>query len=247
MLEFLSLDLTDNIAILIIIIMCFFSLFLLNKNKKLKTEIEDLKLGDRILASKFKKMEADVVSIDNISKEDMLVGEHDSMKKDNDIKNDSKILSKEFSISEDVKEIKADIRVRDVNKFKKRDANNKLYSKNVLHDSPKVTSPISLDVEKVSFKADEFVKKDKKRTFNEGKKVDRISASDYLREISNAIADEIKPQTIELTDYEKAQEENAIISYKELLNASKINNNDNIEEETLEFIEELKKFRNSLN
>lgn len=60
------------------------------------------------------------------------------------------------------------------------------------------------------------------------------------------MADELKPQTIELTDYEKDQEENAIISYQELLNVKdKINilNDD----ETVDFIEELKKLRNSLN
>ena len=108
-----------------------------------------------------------------------------------------------------------------------------------MHDSPSITSPISLDVEKVSFNVDEFVKRDKSTS--------EISTSDYLENISNAISEEIKPQTIELTGYEKEQEENAIISYKELLKASKSSNSVNVsQEDTSEFIEELKKLRNSL-
>ena len=69
---------------------------------------------------------------------------------------------------------------------------------------------------------------------------------DYLQEISNKMADELKPQTIELTDYEKMQEENAIISYKELITLKdKIMMLDD-DDETVNFIEELKKLRNSL-
>ena len=60
------------------------------------------------------------------------------------------------------------------------------------------------------------------------------------------MAEELKPQTIELTDYEKEQEDNAIISYKELLNVKdKITMLDD-EEENVNFIEELKNLRNSL-
>ncbi len=71
---------------------------------------------------------------------------------------------------------------------------------------------------------------------------------DYLQEISEKIASELTPHTIELTDYEKQQEEEAIISYQELLKA-KDNNEDNYEnddEEIDSFIDELKKFRTNL-
>lgn len=73
-----------------------------------------------------------------------------------------------------------------------------------------------------------------------------VPNNDYLKELSNKLNEEIKPQTIELTDYEKKQEEQAIISYKELL---KVKTNEEIEiekEDTLNFIEELKSLRNSL-
>ena len=71
---------------------------------------------------------------------------------------------------------------------------------------------------------------------------------DYLQEISEKIASELTPHTIELTDYEKQQEEEAIISYQELLK-TKDNNEDNYEnddEEIDSFIDELKKFRTNL-
>ena len=254
MLEFLSFSLTDNIAIIIIIIMCFFSLFLLSKNKKLKDEIEDLKLGDRILADKYRKVdEENIISIDKISTDNVL--SKDDLVKSSDSLNDSKVSLESFvldgndKVDEIVKKDKSVEKINSTNNKKDRvkdtkivvDSNkhSKPYSKNILHDSPSITSPISLDVEKVSFNVDEFVKRDKSTS--------EISTSDYLENISNAISEEIKPQTIELTGYEKEQEENAIISYKELLKASKSSNSVNVsQEDTSEFIEELKKLRNSL-
>ena len=249
MLEFLSFSLTDNIAIIIIIIMCFFSLFLLSKNKKLKDEIEDLKLGDRILADKYRKVDKeniisiDKISTDNVFSRDDLVKSSDSLN-DSKVSLESSVLDSNDKVDEIVKKDKSVEKINSTNNKKDRvkdtkivvDSNkhSKPYSKNILHDSPSITSPISLDVEKVSFNIDEFVKRDK-------------STSDYLENISNAISEEIKPQTIELTGYEKEQEENAIISYKELLKASKSSNSVNVsQEDTSEFIEELKKLRNSL-
>lgn len=234
--------------------MCFFSLFLLNKNKKLKDEIEDLKLGDRILADKYRKVDKEnIISIDKISTDNVL--SRDDLVKSSDSLNDSKVslessvLDGNDKVDEIVKKDKSVEKINSTNNKKDRvkdtkivvDSNkhSKPYSKNILHDSPSITSPISLDVEKVSFNVDEFVKRDKSTS--------EISTSDYLENISNAISEEIKPQTIELTGYEKEQEENAIISYKELLKASKSSNSVNVsQEDTSEFIEELKKLRNSL-
>ena len=69
---------------------------------------------------------------------------------------------------------------------------------------------------------------------------------DYMKNLSQQLEQEIKPQTIELTDYEKKQEETAIISYKELLSSSK-NQQEKEEYNEKELLEELKKFRNYLN
>ena len=67
---------------------------------------------------------------------------------------------------------------------------------------------------------------------------------DYLEDLSCRLAQEIQPQTIELTDYEKEQEDHAIISYQELLSTKQEILNEREEEK--EFLENLKKFRNHL-
>ena len=67
---------------------------------------------------------------------------------------------------------------------------------------------------------------------------------DYLLNVSKELESSMEPQTIQLTAYEQEQEDNAIISYKELLNVNK--NEKIVNDGTVEFIEELKKFRNNL-
>ena len=93
----------------------------------------------------------------------------------------------------------------------------------------------------VRFDVEDYVRKDK--VVN--RKLDSSDMnSEYLQEVSRELESNMVPQTIKLTDYEQEQEDNAIISYKELLNVNK--NNNVVEDGTLEFIEELKKFRNNL-
>jgi hypothetical protein len=67
-----------------------------------------------------------------------------------------------------------------------------------------------------------------------------------MEEVSKRLEEATDNSPIELTDYEKKQEEEAIISYKEL-----IENKDKIyqitdDEADIEFINELKNFRDSL-
>ena len=65
----------------------------------------------------------------------------------------------------------------------------------------------------------------------------------YLEQVSKKLAEEIEPQTIELTEYEKKQEEEAIISYQELIkNKDRLYKIDD-DEEIDSFIDELKNFR----
>lgn len=76
----------------------------------------------------------------------------------------------------------------------------------------------------------------------------------FVEEISKRMEEEVKPQTIELTEYEQQQEDEAIISYKELMKEKeKFQNIDDEhfeDDEELdsdqEFIEKLKQFRQSL-
>ena len=71
---------------------------------------------------------------------------------------------------------------------------------------------------------------------------------DYLQNLSKKLEEEIKPQTIELTDYEKRQEENAIISYQELLSSheNQAQKEEKYDDEQ-KILEELKRFRDDLN
>ena len=65
----------------------------------------------------------------------------------------------------------------------------------------------------------------------------------FASEIVEKMEEEIKPSNIELTDYERKQEEEAIISYDELLKVKDKIYNITEDEETDEFIDELKSFR----
>jgi len=65
----------------------------------------------------------------------------------------------------------------------------------------------------------------------------------FASEIVEKMEEEIKPSNIELTDYEKKQEEEAIISYDELLKVKDKIYNITEDEETEDFIDELKSFR----
>lgn len=74
-----------------------------------------------------------------------------------------------------------------------------------------------------------------------------VSNQDFIEEISKRLAENTTPQTIELTDYEKRQEEEAIISYQELLKAKDRLYKITDDEEIDTFIDELKEFRTNLN
>lgn len=65
----------------------------------------------------------------------------------------------------------------------------------------------------------------------------------FASEIVEKMEEETKPSNIELTDYEKKQEEEAIISYDELMKVKDKIYNITDDEETDEFIDELKNFR----
>lgn len=70
--------------------------------------------------------------------------------------------------------------------------------------------------------------------------------SNFMEEVSEKLSKEIKPQTIELTDYEQKQEDEAIISYQELLASKDKTFNISDDEEDEDFILALKSFRENL-
>lgn len=259
MLDFLKINIYNNISVLIIIILFFFCLYLQIKNKKLKSEIEDLKLENKQVFNKNKEIKEDIIPIKNISKE---IKEEEKKEQVKEIVKKKEETPKNNQTTKNIKQNsnKKETPKNKIELYQNSTYQNKVqnkysgqkkqaYTKNVLHDSPKITSPVSLNkeqVDKQDFNLNEFIPKEKNNS-RISKKQEQENKHNYLNEISKQIAEELKPQTIELTEYEKEEEENAIISYQELLNVKdKISTTDN-DDETIDFIEELKKLRNSLN
>lgn len=131
------------------------------------------------------------------------------------------------------------------------------YKKNVLREmnSRTQTSPISISSKDVIYNENEndndyndfdelYLREESISPLEEME--DTYEVNDNMKfasEIVQRMEEEIKPSNIELTDYEKKQEEEAIISYDELLKVKDKIYNITEDEETDEFIDELKSFR----
>ena len=102
---------------------------------------------------------------------------------------------------------------------------------------------VKLEQQKLDFEEKEIKKELPKLEENSSS----MSNQEFIEEISKRLAEEVEPQTIELTDYEKRQEEEAIISYKELLKVKDRLYKITDDEEIDTFIDELKEFRTNLN
>lgn len=94
-------------------------------------------------------------------------------------------------------------------------------------------------IEHISFDLSDFVKRDNRNI------QEQDNRNDYLKTVSDKIVQELKPQTVELTDYEKEQEEHAVISYKELLSLKERIELDSVDDD-IRFVEDLKNFRNMI-
>lgn len=97
----------------------------------------------------------------------------------------------------------------------------------------------------------DFIKKERKNGNDikvmTSKDYKKDTKSSYMEDVSKRLEEATNNDPIELTEYEKIQEEQAIISYQELMD-----NKDKIyqltdDEADIEFINELKNFRESLN
>lgn len=233
---FLSIQVTGAYLVLIVV-MFFFCLFMFRQNKFLKNELEKLKRENEAFVLSQNKIkisncnkDIDTVPIQKISEE--IVEKVEKKVSDKKVSN-NKNVNKNVSVDKNNKK------------------ENRLYSgnKNALSNKKQVTSPVFIDndvfdMDKLSFDLNEFIKKEKKVV---PKIKENVTSSDYLQEISDKLSGEIESKTIELTDYEKKQEESAIISYQELLNVKDRLQTVDDEDETVDFLEELKSFRNSLN
>ncbi len=131
------------------------------------------------------------------------------------------------------------------------------YKKNVLREmnARMQTSPISIRSDDVIYNTNDSYSEDydldevylREESVSPLESMeDSFEVSDNMRfasEIVERMEEEIKPSNIELTDYEKKQEEEAIISYDELLKVKDRIYNLTEDEETDEFIDQLKSFR----
>lgn len=159
-----------------------------------------------------------------------------------------------------------------LNKFEeeKEEPKNNLYSKNILNEvgTKEQTSPLTvgktsyIDEDQIQkLKPIEILEEDNYGDESEEEPLDEEeNNTSFVEEISKQIEKDLEPKTIELTDFERRQEEDAIISYDELIkNKSRSSryvkedellNQDNTYEFTTEdddeFLKELKSFRNDL-
>ena len=194
---------------LLCIIMFFFCLYFYNEQKKLKQRILELEEETKkILERKILTSKQDIVSIDKLS-----IEEKEQPKKETIIEQ-PKVQKENITNSIKYEKYKAKpIYSYDIpNDYK---INNKVEENNI---STSIFNPA------------DFINN---RKYNTTSILNNNTSTDYLKELSNKLNEEVTPKTIELTDYEKEQEEHAIISYKELLS---LKNNLNIIDDEKETI-----------
>lgn len=229
------------IVVFLFVFLITLTIVLIIKNKKLIKTLKE----DSVVVN-----DNDIINTTNIDNSNNNISivenqDRDFSKVDN--------INNEESIKE---EVKKEIEVKE--EVKK---DNGLYQKNVLREmsmkSP--TSPINIE------KREEYVKKEDLSNFDFNKYDNglgmQVESSDvspleemedyyevndnmkFASEIVERMNEEISPSNIELTEFEKKQEEEAIISYDELLKVKDKIYNITDDEETDEFIDELKSFR----
>lgn len=222
------------IIIFLFIFLVVISIILINKNKKLV----------KILKEEQEKVEDNKEINNNILKQQQL-----------EVPVEEPISNKEEEkipvVKEEIKEVQEEVK------------ENNLYQKNVLREisSKQPVSPIHIE------KKEEYIARENLDNFDfnninydnglgmtyEDPNIspleemeDAYEVNDNMKfasEIVEKMEEETKPSNIELTDYEKKQEEEAIISYDELMKVKDKIYNITDDEETDEFIDELKNFR----
>ena len=255
MFYFLSVQVTVAYVVLIFV-MFLFCLVMLKQNNILKGELKKLREErDALLYNKEDINKSnDTVAISEISKdmvEEVVQDVKEEVRvmdnKDIPLKKDSVDIYK-ANMNNHGDLLDSSVSIMDNKKESSKDNKKGYYTRNVLHDKKHITSPVSIDnkvVDTDNFNINDFVRKDKNKSGEDSSNKRRDSFS-YLQEVSQELANATS-NTIELTDYEKREEDNAIISYQELLKVKdkiKVIDDDNGD---VDFLEELKSFRNSLN
>lgn len=236
------------IIVFLFILLVVISIILIKKNKKLvkilKEEQEKVEDNKEINNSILKQQEIEVpLETKKVPVETKEVPLEEPISN----KEEEKIPV----VKEEIKEVQEEVK------------ENNLYQKNVLREisSKQPVSPIHIE------KKEEYIARENLDNFDFNsvnydnglgmtyddpnispleEMEDAYEVNDNMKfasEIVEKMEEETKPSNIELTDYEKKQEEEAIISYDELMKVKDKIYNITDDEETDEFIDELKNFR----
>lgn len=168
-----------------------------------------------------------IFSIVLVRKNKALINRISELEEANRIDEDEPLVENYYQ-EEDISNIKEvnSLNNNEIFQEEKTDSDGKeIYQKNVLNDIVKQTSPVSI----TTSSSDPENKKE-----------------NYLESVSKSLEEHKETEPIELTNYEQQQEDDAIISYQELLGSQDKLYNITDEEEDSPFIEELKSFRKSL-
>ena len=228
---------------LVSIILFYFCLYLFFDNKNLKEKVKKLEEDTKIiLERKIISSKDDIVSVENISVCDEKNNE-EGIEKSSTIKNEKVKVVDDFDFVS-YKDRKYVARTNDEEVIIPNIP--KPTSSSLVKEQKEEIKKITTFKDNVSISLDfnDFVKSDVKVKENV-----EVNGKDYLEEIAKKIEKELAPQTVELTDYEKEQEENAVISYKELLSLKdKVNatTNKSSKESNKTLLEELKMIRSML-
>ena len=249
MIDFLSISITNGILIfLLITVLIFFCLYLYSDNKILKKQIEELRKENKSLLEKkiMNQENVDALSIKNISDEKLNINDNERLNikepiQKEDIKNNN---HKESSLVNDVSKEITNIKDKKENFYQEEKIPKEEFKYQKLPTSiAENYNNLNNQSINTGFNLSELINKNNSTNLN---KLETLTEYNYLEELSNRLNEELKPQTIELTEYEKKQEEQAVISYKELLKFKDNNQLIDEKQETINFIEELKSLRNSL-
>ena len=229
------------ILVLLTVFLFFFCLFLCKKNQDLSNKIKKLKLKVELEEKEnlaVKNINTNKIPIKEIS-EEIEQAIIDTEQKNIDIKEENtinNILNKSSDPFSHAYE-------KDLLSNKK----TTLSSIEIFNDNNKEKeSVVDMNEDNSRVNLNDFIRRGQRSEEllrQEKSKSDKIS---FLEQISKEIEKELGPQTIELTDYEKEQEESAIISYQELLKVKEELYEINAAKENDEFIQDLKAFRNGL-
>ena len=228
------------IVVFLFAFLLFLTVILFIKNNKLAKLLKESKNfsnghDEKVIVN------SDDEKVNNLNKEDI------------DNKSDA-IELEEFNKEESNSNIKEE--VVQIKKEDNKTQDNGLYKKNVLREMNSRTQTSPIHIERSEIK-DSSIDDNSSYGIDLGEDAlsplemmeDNFEVNDNMKfasDIVKKMEEEIRPSNIELTDYEKKQEEEAIISYDELLKVKDKIYNITEDEETDEFIDELKSFRLNL-